>query len=154
MGGWGRDRESGISLKNLQCNSNKCQKKKNIPNKTCPVLTCPPRHRCYLETVSCVGTLPRANHYQPLSALRQLPGGVTPACARCELSQPVAMLHLVKSPRSFFLPKKKEKKKRFPSTAGARGGGEGGRSTTVCQVENPTVHIFSSLLPMMVLHCR
>lgn len=85
-------------------------KEKNIPNKTCPVLTCPPRHRCYLETVSCVGTLPRANHYQPLSALRQLPGGVTPACARCELSQPVAMLHLVKSPRSFFLPKKKKKK--------------------------------------------
>lgn len=121
-------------------------KRKNIPNKTCPI---PPSSLVGATLSQSPGQGPAQGSSPPAPcALRQLPGGRSHTC---ELSQLVAMLQLVKSPWSFLSPKQK---KGFPSRAGATGGGGGGGSTTVCQAENPTVHVFISLLPTTVLHCR
>lgn len=80
-------------------------KEKNIPNKMCPVPTSSPVGATLSQS-------PGQGHCAGLTATSpSLPQGscwgVTAACARCELSQPVTTRQLVKSPWSFLLPKKK-----------------------------------------------
>lgn len=98
--------ESGDSLKNLQCNRNKHQKKNKNPkrNVSHPHI---PLVDATLSPSPGWGQCPGLTATSPAVPQGSCPGGAA-IRASCELSQPAAMIQLVKSPWSFLFTKKKK----------------------------------------------